>query len=263
MDLALSIARSGLEAQHKNLEIISNNLANAATDGYKKSRAVFEDLPYEVLQQPGSPTSQDTNSPSGLILGTGTKLVGNMKVYINGPQTLTGRDKDVAINGRGFFEVQLPDGGGNAYTRAGHFTTNSQGQLTLPNGYVVQPPITLPPGYQNLTISQDGVVTVTTGTSNIPQQLGQLQLADFPNVEGLQPIGENLYVETQSSGSPTLGNPANNGLGRLAQNSIEGSNVNVVEEMVNLIEAQRSFEITSKSVTAVDQMMQYLINKQG
>ena len=258
MDLALAIAKSGLEAQHKNIEVISNNLANASTNGYKKSRAVFEDLPYDTVKQPGSATTQDTDSPTGLVMGTGTKLIGNMKVFLDGPPIQTGRPFDVAINGRGFIQVQMPNGGGFAYTRAGSLSPNSQGQLTLPNGYVVQPPITLPQGYQNFTISQDGIVTVTTGTSSIPQQLGQLQLADFPNIDGLQPIGGNLYLETNSSGTAILGNPANNGLGSLTQNAIEGSNVNVVEEMVNLIEAQRCFEITSKSVSAVDEMMQYL-----
>ena len=258
MDLALAIARSGLEAQHTNIEIISNNLANASTDGYKKSRAVFEDLPYDVTQQPGSPTTQETNSPGGIVMGTGTKLVGNMKVYIDGPETYTGRPFDLAISGRGFLQIELPNGGGFAYTRNGQLTTNAQGQLTLPNGYIIQPPITLPPGYQNFTVSQDGIVTVTTGTSSTPQQLGQIQLADFPNYDGLEPIGQNLYLQTQSSGAAVLGNAATNGLGTIYQNTVEGSNVNVVEEMVNLIEAQRTFEITSKSVSAVDEMMKYL-----
>lgn len=258
MDLALSIARSGLEAQHTNLEIISNNLANASTIGYKKSRAVFEDLPYEVVQQPGTPTTQQTMTSAGIVMGTGSRLVENIKLYIDGPQTLTGRPYDIAISGRGFFQVEIPNGGGFAYTRAGSFTLNEQGQLIMPNGYILQPPITLPQGYQDFTVAQDGTVTVTTGTSNIPQQIGQIQLTDFPNYDGLQPIGQNLYLETQSSGAAILGIPTNNGLGMLTQNFIEGSNVNVVEEMVNLIEAQRAFEITSKSVSAVDQMMQYL-----
>jgi fagellar hook-basal body proteins len=155
-------------------------------------------------------------------------------------------------------QVELPNGGGFAYTRAGSLTTNDQGQLTLPSGYIVQPPITLPQGYQNLTISKDGVVSATTENSTTSQQLGQIQLADFINPDGLQPIGENLYLETTSSGTATLNNPAANGMGSIYQNFIEGSNVNVVEEMVNLIEAQRSFEVTSKAVSAVDNMMQYL-----
>lgn len=258
MDLALSIAKSGLEAQHKNIEIISNNLANASTPSYKKSHAVFEDLPYEVLQQPGSPTSQETNTSTGVLVGTGSKLIGNIKVYTDGSQIQTGRDKDIAISGRGFLQVQLPNGGGYAYTRAGSLSTDDQGQLTLPNGYVVQPPITIPPSITSLSISQDGIVSVTTADSTDSQQVGQLQLADFVNPDGLQPIGNNLYLETTSSGTATLNNPDNNGLGKIIQNSLEGSNVNVVEEMVNLIEAQRAFEITSKAVSAVDSMMETL-----
>jgi flagellar basal-body rod protein FlgG len=258
MDLALAIAKSGLEAQHKNLEIISNNLANASTPSYKKSRAVFEDLPYDVITQPGSPTSQETNTTSGFVMGTGTKLVGNMKIYSDGPQTYTGRPFDVAISGSGFLQVQLPNGGGFAYTRAGSLTINEQGQLTLPNGYVVQPPITLPEGYQSLTISEDGLVSVIMNNQPNATQLGQLQLANFINPDGLQPIGNNLYLETTSSGTVTLENPDQNGIGSIIQNAIEGSNVNVVEEMVNLIEAQRAFEVTSKAVSAVDNMMQYL-----
>lgn len=258
MDLALAIAKSGLEAQHKNIEIISNNLANASTPAYKKSLAVFEDLPYEVIKQPGSPTTQETNSPGGLIIGTGTRLVGNTKIYSDGGITMTGNPRDIAIQGRGFFQVQLPNGGGFAYTRAGSLTTNDQGQLTLPNGFVLQPPITLPAGVQNLTISNDGLVTATTDNSSTVQQLGQLQLADFVNPDGLQPIGGNLYLETTSSGSATLGNPNSSGYGYLTQGAKEESNVNVVEEMVNLIEAQRAFEVTSKAVSAVDNMMSAL-----
>ncbi len=255
MDLALAIAQSGLEAQHKNLEIISNNLANANTPAYKKSRAEFEDLPYVIHQQPGVQTTQETKSPNGFMMGTGTKLVGNSKIYTNGSLIQTQRALDVAIQGRGFFQVQLPNGNGFAYTRAGHFEVNDQGQVTLPNGDVLQPPITLPNQYTNLTISQDGIVSVVTPGSNTPQQLAQLQLADFINPDGLQPIGENLYLSTASSGTEVLGTPDNSGYGLLTQGSLESSNVNVVEEMVNLIEAQRAFEVTSKAVSAVDNMM--------
>ncbi len=257
MDLALAIAKSGLEAQHENLEIISNNLANANTPTFKKSRAEFKDLPYEVQQIPGSPTSQETNSPSGFVMGTGTRLVGNSKIYSDGQLIETKRDKDVGIKGRGFFQVQLPNGAGFAYTRDGAFSTNEQNQLTLSNGYIVQPPITLPQGYTNLQISQDGLVTVTeSGGSNT--QIGQLQLADFVNPDGLQPMGGNLYLATTASGTETLSNPQSPGYGSLFQNMLEGSNVNVVEEMVNLIEAQRAFEVTSKAVSSVDSMMEDL-----
>ena len=258
MDLALAIAKSGLEAQHKNIEIISNNLANSNTTSFKKSRAEFEDLPYEVVKQPGSPTSQETNSPNGFVMGTGSKLVSNSKIYSDGSLIQTERDLDVAIQGRGFFQIQLPNGGGDAYTRAGSFQVNDQGQLTLANGYVLQPPITLPQQYSSLSISQDGIVTVTLPGSSTPEQLGQLQLADFLNPDGLQPVGENLYISTVSSGEASLGNPSGEGYGKLYQHSLEGSNVNVVEEMVNLIEAQRAFEVTSKAVSSVDNMMENL-----
>lgn len=257
MDLALAIARSGLEAQHKNLEIISNNLANANTATFKKSRAEFQDLPYEVQQIPGAPTSQETNSPTGFVMGTGTKLVGAPKNYQDGDLIETKRDKDIAIKGRGFFQIQMPNGAGFAYTRDGSFKTNEQGQLTISNGYILQPPITIPQGSSNLQVSQDGLVTVTT-SSGTQTQVGQLQLADFVNPDGLQPIGGNLYLSTLSSGTETLGNPNINGYGYLNQGMLEGSNVNVVEEMVNLIEAQRAFEVTSKAVSSVDSMMENL-----
>lgn len=258
MDLALSIARSGLEAQHENIEIISNNLANAGTTAYKKSRAIFQDLPYQVIKQPGSYTTQETNTSSGFVLGTGSKIVSNSIDYSDGFPQITQVPTDVSIKGRGFFEVQLPNGQGNAYTRNGHFTTNQQGQLTLYNGYIVQPPITLPAGYTNLQISNDGIVTVNTPGSTLPVQIGQFQLSDFPNPNALEPVGDGLYYQTIASGTATQGSPDQNGYGKLFQNQLEGSNVNVVQEMVDLIEAQRAFEVTSKAVSAVDQMMQQL-----
>lgn len=256
MDIALAIARSGLEAQHENIEIISNNLANASTTAFKKSRASFEDLPYDVIKVPGAPTSQETNSPTGVVMGTGTKLIGNTKIYKDGDIVQTDNDMNVAIQGRGFFQVQLPNGGGFAYTRAGVFERNESGQLTDPHGYVVQPAITIPQGSQKINISNDGIVSAILPGASVPTQVGQMQLADFMNPDGLEPLGSNLYVETTSSGTVTLGNPQANGMGQLHQGALEGSNVNVVEEMVNLIEAQRAFEVTSKAVSAVDSMMQ-------
>jgi flagellar basal-body rod protein FlgG len=258
MDLALMIAKSGLDAHHKNIEVISNNLANANTPAFKKSRAEFEDLPYQVINQPGAPTTVDINSPGGLLIGTGSRMASSKKIFIDGPQISTNNALDLAISGRGFIQVALPNGGEYAYTRAGSFTLNEQGQMTLPNGYIVQPPITIPPGTQEVSISQDGIVSITTQTSSIQQQIGQLQLADFINTDGLQPIGQNLYIATTASGQPLLGIPQQNGLGTLNQGMLEASNVNVVEEMVNLIEAQRAFEVTSKAVSAVDSMLQYL-----
>lgn len=259
MDMALLIARSGLDAHHKSIEVISNNLANANTPGFKKNRAEFEELPYQVVKQPGSLTAEGVNGPGSLVIGTGAKMSSNTKIFTDGSPVVTDNALDIAIKGRGFLQVAMPGGGELAYTRDGHLSMNDQGQLTTSDGYLLQPPITIPPSVQQISISQDGIVSVVTGTSNgAAQQVGQLQLADFINPDGLLPIGQNLYQVTTASGSPTLSNPAQQGMGIINQGSIEGSNVNVVEEMVNLIEAQRAFEVTSKAVSAVDNMLQYL-----
>lgn len=260
--MALLIAKSGLDAHHKNVEVISNNLANANTFGYKKSRPEFEELPYEVVNQPGSMTASTVENPTGLVIGTGAKLSSNKKVFIDGPQIQTGNATDIAISGRGFLQVQMPNGSDVAYTRAGSLQPNSSGQLTTPGGYIVQPPITIPPGTTQISISQDGFVSVLSGTSTTEQQIGQIQLADFINPNGLEPIGQNLYQVSTASGSATLGTPTQNGLGQIVSGALEGSNVNIVEEMVNLIEAQRAFEVTSKAVTAIDGMLQN-INSAG
>lgn len=251
------IAKSGLEAHHRNIEIISNNLANANTPAFKKNRGEFEELPYEIIKQPGSATTEQTNAPSGLVIGTGTKLANNKKMFTDGTLIKTDRALDIAIAGRGFLKVQLPNGSESAYTRAGNFTVNETGQITTPNGYIIQPPITIPQGTR-VEITKDGIVNTYTTQSTTPQQAGQLQLTDFLNPDGLMPLGENLYQATISSGTGTQGNPTSEGYGAIIQGSIEGSNVNVVEEMVNLIEAQRAFEVTSKAVSAVDNMLQYL-----
>lgn len=256
MDLALSIARSGLEAHHENIEVISNNLANANTTAFKRNRAEFEDLPYQVIREAGAPDTQSITPPGGLSFGTGVKLAHNEKIFENGPQIGTGDPNNIFISGQGFLEVQDPTTGNTFYTRAGQLEVNYQGQLTLPNGYLVQPQITLPQGTTSMTIGKDGTVTVTTNNSTTPQQIGQLQLTTFINQNGLQPQGGNLYAATFSSGTGTQNIPGQNGTGVIIQNALEGSNVNVVEEMVNLIEAQRSFEVTSKAVSAVDSMMQ-------
>ena len=259
MDLALAIAKSGLEAHHKNLEIISNNLANSNTTAFKKSRGEFVDLPYDIVKQPGSPTSQDTNTTSGLVIGTGTKLANNKKIFTDGALIQTDNQLDIAIKGNGFLKIQLPNGSDLAYTRAGSLQTNEQGQLVTSNGYVVQPPITLPTtGLQRVEITNDGIVNAYMSGATAPQQVGQIELTDFVNADGLLPIGDNLYSATISSGPGTAGNPGADGYGQLKQGALEGSNVNVVEEMVNLIEAQRAFEVTSKAVSAVDNMMQNL-----
>lgn len=259
MDLALAIAKSGLDAHHKNIEVISNNLANANTTSFKKSRPEFEDLPYEIIKQPGAATSQDTNTTSGLVVGTGTKLSNNKKIFTDGSLMQTDNQLDIAIKGNGFLKVQVPNGSDFAYTRAGALQTNVQGQIILPNGYIVQPPITVPTtGLQRLEITNDGIVNAYVAGSNTPQQIGQMELTDFINPDGLEPLGENLYQVTTSSGPGTSGTPTLEGYGSIKQGMLEGSNVNVVEEMVNLIEAQRAFEVTSKAVSAVDNMMQNL-----
>jgi flagellar basal-body rod protein FlgG len=258
MDLALAIAKSGLDAHHKNIEIISNNLANANTTGFKKNRAEFEDLPYDIVKQPGSATSIDTNSNSGVVVGTGTKLASNKKIFTDG-SALPGNQLDVMIKGKGFLKVQLPTNTDFAYTRDGSLQMNSQGQLTTRNGYLIQPPITIPTsGLQRVEITQDGIVNAYVAGSNGPQQVGQMEITNFVNPDGLQPMGENLYLATSTTDPGTQNIPGTDGFGLLVQNTLEGSNVNVVEEMVNLIEAQRAFEITSKAVSAVDGMMQTL-----
>lgn len=257
MDMALLIAKSGLDAHHKNIEVISNNLANANTTAFKRNRAQFEDLPYQVVTQAGTPITQNINSPGGLVVGTGTKLSNNKKIFSDGSLIQTDNALDVAIKGRGFLKLQLPNGT-FAFTRDGNLQLNDQGQITLSNGYIVQPPIQVPEGTQNISISKDGIVSIIAGDTNEPQQIGQLELSDFVNTDGLQPIGENLYLATISSGNETTGIPMNNGMGSISQGTLEGSNVNVVEEMVNLIEAQRAFEVTSKAVSAVDSMLQNL-----
>jgi flagellar basal-body rod protein FlgG len=259
MDLALAIARSGLEAHHKSIEVISNNLANASTTAFKKNRAEFVDLPYQVEQLPGSSTSQDTSTVSGLMVGTGVKMTNNKKVFLEGSFMQTSQPLDVAIHGRGFFQIQLPNGSDFAYTRSGNFQMNAQGQIVTTEGYVVQPAISLPTtGVTDVQISGDGKVTVSIAGSSTPTQVGQLNVTDFVNPDGLQPIGDNMYLASESSGTGTSSTPGQNGIGLIKQGTLESSNVNVVEEMVNLIEAQRAFEVTSKAVSAIDNMMQHL-----
>lgn len=257
MDLALWSAKSGLEAQHKNIATISNNLANASTVGFKKDRLEFSDLPYQLIKQPGAFTTDETKSSSGLMLGTGVRVASNKKLFTQGSALQTNNKLDLAIEGRGFFKIELPESGEFAYTRTGTLHTDEQGQLVLHNGYVVQPAITIPEGTQNIEISENGIVSATTAEGS-SEEIGRLQLVDFINPSGLQPQGDNLYKKTLSSGQPVEGTPMQEGLGKIRQGELEASNVNMVEEMVNLIEAQRGFEMTSKVVSAVDNMYQKL-----
>jgi flagellar basal-body rod protein FlgG len=257
MNPALWAAKTGLDAQQTRMAVVSNNLANVNTTGFKKSRAVFEDLLYQNVRQVGGATSQDTQAPSGMSLGTGVRVVATEKTYTQGSLNQTGNALDLAISGRGFFQVLLPDGT-LAYTRAGDFQMNNQGQLVTSSGYAVQPGINIPQGAQSITVGNDGVISVLLAGASAPTQVGQVQLADFVNPAGLQPRGENLLVESASSGSAQTGNPGLSGLGTLNQGMVESSNVNVVEEMVNMIETQRAYEMNTKAIQTTDQMLQYL-----
>jgi flagellar basal-body rod protein FlgG len=254
---SLWIAKTGLDAQQTQMDVISNNLANVSTSGFKRSRAVFEDLLYQTVRQPGTQSSQQTQLPTGLQIGTGVRPVATERIFTQGNLQQTGNDKDVAIEGAGFFEVLMPDGSA-AYTRDGSFHLDSQGQLVTSSGFVVQPAITVPANASSLTIGRDGTVTVNQPGQVSPTQIGTLQLTTFVNPAGLLAKGENLYVETASSGTPTVGTPGTNGAGVLSQRYVETSNVNVVEELVNMIQTQRAYEINSKSVQTSDQMLQRL-----
>ena len=256
MEPALWAAKTGLDAQQTQMTVTANNLANVATNGFKRSRAVFDDLLYQNASQVGAATSQTTLSPTGLQLGTGVRVVSTERNYTQGSLDNTGNSLDMAIQGRGFFQVLQPDGT-MAYTRDGSFQLNAQGQLVNSTGYPLQPAITIPTGAQSVTIGADGVVSVVVPGNSSPTTVGTIQLADFINPAGLQTVGGNLAVESAASGSPTTGNPGLNGLGTVVQGSVEASNVNVVEEMVNMIETQRAYEMNSKAVQTTDQMLQY------
>lgn len=251
---SLSIARTGLDAQQVQMDVIANNLANVSTNGFKRARGVFEDLLYQTIRQPGAQSSQQTQIPSGLQLGTGVKPVAVERIHTQGTPTPTGNELDVAISGPGFFQILLPDGT-TGYTRDGAFQKDSQGQMVTSNGYPVQPSITIPPTAQTVTIGVDGTVSVTLPGTTAPQQIGNLQLAGFVNPAGLQSKGENLYLETASSGTPQPNTPGTNGLGVLNQKYIEASNVNVAEELVTMIQTQRAYELNSKVVSTSDQML--------
>src|SRR3954469_860522 len=247
MNPALWAAKTGLDAQQTRLAVTSNNLANVSTSGFKKSRAVFEDLLYQNVRQVGGSTSQDTVAPSGVHLGTGVRVVATEKLYTQGGLTQTDNALDVAVEGRGFFQIQMPDGT-TAYTRDGSFQLSAQGQMVTSSGYVLQPGISIPDASQSITIGRDGVVSVRLSGQQAPVQVGQLQLTDFVNPAGLQPLGENLLAETVASGPAQTGPPGQNGLAAPAQANVEASNANAVEELVNMIETQRAYEMNSKPI---------------
>ena len=251
---SLWIAKTGLEAQQMQLDVISNNLANVSTNGFKRSRAVFEDLLYQTLRQPGAQSSQQTQLPSGLQIGTGVHPVATVKNFTQGNIQQTGNPLDVAILGNGFFQILQPDGT-TAYTRDGSFQVDNQGALVTSTGYKVQPQITIPSGALSITIGEDGVVSVLQSGATKPTQVGSLQTVNFINPTGLQSAGQNLYLETASSGTPSANTPGTNGLGKLSSGNVESSNVNVVEEMVNMIQTQRAYEMNSKAISTSDQML--------
>lgn len=254
---SLWISKTGLDAQQTQMDTIANNLANVSTNGFKRSRAVFEDLLYQTIRQPGAQSSQQTQIPSGLQIGTGVRPVAAERIHTQGNLQQTGNQLDVAINGSGFFQVLMPDGS-TGYTRDGSFQRDAQGQMVTASGFPVQPAITLPANAITVTIGRDGVVSVTQPGVAAPVQVGALQVTTFINPAGLMAQGENLYQETASSGTPSANVPGTNGSGLLSQNYVETSNVNVVEEMVNMIQTQRAYEINSKSITTSDQMLQKL-----
>ena len=259
MNPALRVAKTGLDAQQMRMAVISNNLANVATTGFKRGRGVFVDLLYQNVRQPGAQSSQNTQLPSGLMLGTGVRSVATEKLHTQGNIAHTENPLDMAINGRGFFQILLPDGT-LAYSRDGSFQLDSQGNVVTANGMQLQPSLTVPADTVSFTVGSDGIVSALVAGNTAPTQIGTLQLADFINPTGIQPLGGNLYVETASSGSPQTGSPGQNGLGLMVQGSLESSNVNVVQELVDMIETQRAYEMNSKAISTTDQMLQFVAN---
>lgn len=257
MTQALWIAKTGLDAQQTRMAVISNNLANTNTTGFKRDRASFEDLLYQTTRQPGGATSEQTSLPTGLQVGTGVRVAATSKEFAQGSLGQTGGALDVAINGRGFFEVLMPDGS-PAYTRDGSFQINANGELVTNSGYPVQPGLQFPEGAQSVTIAADGTVSVQVAGEPEAVQVGALTLADFVNPAGLQAKGGNLFVETGASGPAQVGGPGTGGIGLLAQGSLESSNVNTVEELVSMIETQRAYETNAKAISTVDQMLGFL-----
>jgi flagellar basal-body rod protein FlgG len=256
---ALYTAASGMNAQETNIDVISNNLANVNTVGFKKSRADFEDLMYQYIVEPGAPTSQQSQSPSGTSVGLGVKTSGVQRIFTSGDISNTGRELDIAISGEGFFRVQLPDGT-FGFTRAGNFQMNQDGQLVTAEGYPLDPAITITNGATGINIASDGTVSARVPGQAELANLGIIAGSRFPNNSGLRAIGQNLYVQTDSSGPPTDGVFGLEGFGRLEQKQLESSNVSVVEQVVNMITAQRAYEASSKGISTADQMLSEAIN---
>ncbi|MBA4772696.1 MAG: flagellar basal-body rod protein FlgG [Sphingomonas sp.] len=254
---ALHIARTGLDAQDMRMRVISNNLANVNTTGYKRDRAAFETLAYQTVTAPGAPSTAETRYATGLNLGTGVRIQGTARIDTQGTLSQTGNSLDVALDGEGYFQIQLP-GAQLGYTRAGNFSRSAQGLLVTAEGYQVQPGITIPEGTTSITIGTDGTVSAVVPGQTEPSQVGQIQVATFPNAAGLQSIGDNYLIESAASGAVNLGIAGQDGRGNIRQGALEGSNVNVVEELVDMIETQRAYEVNSKMITATDEMLQYV-----
>jgi flagellar basal-body rod protein FlgG len=254
---SLWISKTGMEAQQTQLDAISHNLANTATNGFKRGHAVFEDLIYQNLRQSGANSSEQTVMPTGLQMGLGVRPVSLSRNFSQGNLQQTGNTLDLAIKGHGFFQIQLPDGTA-AYTRDGSFQVNAQGQIVTNNGHLLQPGLNVPANAQSVTVGADGTVSALLPGQTAPNPIGQIQVASFVNPAGLDPRGENMFLETAASGNPTAGPPGSNGMGSVAQGFVETSNVNVVEELVSMIQTQRAYEINSKAIQTSDQMLQRL-----
>ena len=254
---ALWVAKTGLSAQDTNLTTISNNLANVSTTGFKRDRAEFQDLLYQIKRQPGAQSTQDSELPSGLQLGTGVRIVGTQKNFTAGSLQTTEQPLDLAVNGRGFFQILQPDGT-TSYTRDGTFHLDSNGQIVNASGFALEPAIVIPNNAQSFTVGTDGTVSITVPGNPAAQVIGNLQTADFINPAGLQAVGNNLFLETAASGAPQIGTPGLNGFGTTLQNTLEGSNVSTVEEMVNMITTQRAYEMNSKVISTADQMLSFV-----
>ncbi|ALO46653.1 flagellar basal-body rod protein FlgG [Pseudohongiella spirulinae] len=257
MHAALYVSKTGLSAQDTRLAAISNNLANVATTGFKKDRVVFEDLLYQIQRQPGANSTQNTELPSGMQIGTGVRVTASQKLFNQGALQTTGEALDIGINGRGFFEIVMPDGT-SAYTRDGQFMINANGEMVTPQGHLLNPGLTIPQDAQTVTIGDDGVVSVKLANQPDTVTIGNLNLVDFINPSGLQALGGNLFAETVSSGNPQQSAPGQNGMGKLVQGSLESSNVEVVEELVDMITTQRAYEMNSKVISTADQMLQFV-----
>ncbi|MBD8677828.1 flagellar basal-body rod protein FlgG [Sphingomonas sp. CFBP 13720] len=254
---AMHIARTGLDAQNMRMRVISNNLANVNTTGFKRDRAAFETLSYQVVTAAGSQSTQESRYATGLSLGTGVRVQGTARIDTQGSMQTTGNSLDLALDGDGFFQVQLP-GGGLGYTRAGNFSRSAEGLLVTSEGYQVMPGLTVPEGATQITIGGDGTVSATVPGQNEAQALGQIQIAAFPNSAGMQATGDNYLIETAASGAANLGIAGQDGRGQVRQGMLEASNVNVVEELVDMIETQRAYEVNSKMISATDEMLKYV-----